>query len=150
NGRESRRFTFPPEVHRRPVWSPDGRQMALGRSVTVGGGPLLGILDLLSGAAQQFGAGQPLDQAQKEIAISALPTDWSSDGRFIALDDGVGDEVEGAWIADVAAGKIVPFLQNKFQQWGVAFSPDVKRIAFVSSESGRPEVAVQAFDAAPF
>jgi Tol biopolymer transport system component len=150
NGRESRRLTFPPEVHRRPVWSPDGMRLAFGRSQDLGGGPRLATLDLAeNGTAQQFGTEVSSDQTQGVAHITALPTDWSWDGRFIALDDGVGDEVQKVWVADVPGRKIAPFLENKFPQWGTAFSPDSKRAAFVSVESGRAEVYVQAFDSTP-
>jgi dipeptidyl aminopeptidase/acylaminoacyl peptidase len=150
SGKESRRLTFPPEVHRRPVWSPDGTRLALGRSVTVGQGPRLGILDLAgNGAAEHFGKGLPEPQFQTIDHITALTTDWSRDGRFIAIDDGVVAEAHTVWVADVAARSVVPLLENKFPQWGAAFSPDSKRAAFVSMESGRPEVYVQAFDATP-
>jgi Tol biopolymer transport system component len=78
-----------------------------------------------------------------------LPTDWSSDGRFIAVDDGVGQEQHTAWIADVATHNLTPLLEDNFAQWGTAFAPDVKRIAFVSTESGRPEIYVQPFEPSP-
>ena len=137
-----RRLTFPPEVHRRAAWSPDGTLLALGRSPTVGG-PELAVLDLAGGALRDF-----VNEAPKQHLI-ALPTDWSVDGRFIVLDDGVGEEQHTVWIADVASGKLRPFLENNFPQWGTAFAPDGKGIAFVSMESGRPEVYVQAFESAP-
>jgi eukaryotic-like serine/threonine-protein kinase len=152
-GKGSRRLTFPPEVHRRPVWSPDGTRLAIGRSPTVGS-PRLAILDVASGKAQSFvegggplrrGAGIPAEGFQPY----GFPTDWSRDGRFIALDDGLGEEVREAWIADVAEHKFVPLFQNKFPQWGTAFSADGRRVAFVSTESGRPEVYVQAFEGTP-
>jgi hypothetical protein len=79
----------------------------------------------------------------------ALPTDWSQDGRFIAVDDGLGEEQHTVWIADVASRKLRPFLKDNFAQWGVAFAPDGKGIAFVSVESGRPEVYVQSFESTP-
>jgi eukaryotic-like serine/threonine-protein kinase len=142
NGRESRRLTFPPEVHLRPVWSPDGTRLAVGRSQTVGGARLATVNVSGDASPEQFmseSADEPL----------SLPTDWSADGRFIALDDGVGQEQHVVWIADLARHKLAPLLKNSFAQWGAAFSPDGKRIAFVSLESGRPEVYVQAFESTP-
>lgn len=154
NGRETRRLTFPPEVDRRPVWSPDGTQLAVGRSPTVGG-PHLAILDVASGKGRQFADASgmipelPAGAANAQSQPHSLPTDWSRDGRFIVFDDGIGSEVREAWIADVAERKFVPLFQNKFPQWGAAFSPDGTRIAFVSTESGRPEIYVQAFESTP-
>jgi eukaryotic-like serine/threonine-protein kinase len=154
NGKETRRLTFPPEVDRRAVWSPDGKQLAVGRSPTVGS-PQLAILDMASGKGQQFAlAGDHLLRGAGEAASAqaqplAFPTDWSRDGRFIVFDDGLGAEVREVWLADVAERKFVPLFQNKFPQWGTSFSPDGKRIAFVSIESGRPEIYVQAFESTP-
>lgn len=77
------------------------------------------------------------------------PDRLSPDGRFLALDDGVGEEQRMAMIADVGTRKISPLLAKEFPQWGIAFAQDGKRIAFISLESGRPEVYVQAFEAEP-
>jgi len=141
NAKESRRITFSPDVNRRPVWSPDGTRLAVGRSPKVGG-PQLAVLDLTGSAKTQEFTGD-------STLHNSLPTDWSSDGRFIACDDGVGEEQHTAWIADVASHKLTPLLKNNFAQWGTAFAPDGKRIAFVSMESGQPEVYVQAFEPTP-
>jgi eukaryotic-like serine/threonine-protein kinase len=154
NGRQTRRLTFPPEVDRRPVWSPDGTKLAVGRSPTVGS-PQLTILDVASGKGQPFAdAAEHLPRGAGAAATAhaqplALPNDWSPDGRFIVFDDGIGSEVREVWIADLAEHKFVPLFQNKFPQWGTAFSPDGKRVAFVSIDSGRPEVYVQAFESTP-
>ncbi len=139
-GKESRRLTFPPEVHRRAVWSPDGTRLALGRSPTVGS-PRLGFLDLATGNIEPFDA--------PGYHHNALPTDWSRDGRFIALDDGIGAEEQKVWLADVVQHQFVPLLQKTSPHWGAAFSPDGKQVAFISSDSGRPEVYVQAFAPSP-
>lgn len=139
DGRNSRRFTFPPDVDLRPVWSPDGTRLGMGTSP--GGPPHLGLIDLVGGAPELF-------QSDSRPHMS-LPTDWSRDGRFIAMDDGVGQEQHETWIADVASRKVTTLLTNKFAQWGVAFAPDGKQIAFVSTESGRPEVYLQAFEPSP-
>jgi hypothetical protein len=141
NGRESRQLTFPSEVERRPVWSPDGERLAVGMSPIVGG-PQLGTLDVGTGKSQEF-----VDTSNEQP--HGLPTDWSPDGRFIVFEDGIGEEVQHVWIAEVASRKFVPLFQNKFPQWGTAFSPDGGQIALVSMESGRPEVYLQAFESTP-
>jgi len=150
NGREIRRLTFPPEVHRRPVWSPDGKRLAFGGSQNIGGSPRLTTLDLApNGETHEFANKLLKDQAESIAHIANLPTDWSWDGRFIAFDDGAGHEAQRALIVDIPNRKVTPLLQNRFPQWGIAFSPDGSRIAFVSAESGRPEINVQAFDPTP-
>jgi hypothetical protein len=79
----------------------------------------------------------------------ALPTDWSRDGRFIAFDDGVGEEQHIVWIGDAVTRKMTPLLNGAFGHWGGAFSPGVDQIAFGSTESGRPEVYLQDFEESP-
>lgn len=78
-----------------------------------------------------------------------LPTDWSWDGRFILLDDGIGEEQRSVWLGDVANHTVTPFLKGSFPQSGAAFSRDGKWIALVSLESGRPEAYVQGFESTP-
>ena len=143
-GKDSRRLTFPPEIDRRPVWSPDGTRLASGRSSLVGHSELAILNADGSGAAEEF-----VNKTPDMPFPAALPTDWSWDSRFIAVDDGVGEEHHTVWIGDTATHIIAPFLKNDFPQWGAAFSRDGKRIAFVSLESGRPEVYVQAFESKP-
>jgi Tol biopolymer transport system component/DNA-binding winged helix-turn-helix (wHTH) protein len=135
NARESRRLTSGPAVYTRPVWSTDGKQVAFGRAL--GGPPQIATLDLAEGAKEQA---IPIAFFQVR-----LPTDWSPDGRFIAYDNSMGE----VWLADRAGGKVTPLLHNKSSESGAVFSPDGKWIAFVSEESGRPEVYIQAFEAAP-
>lgn len=144
NGTESRRLTYPPESHIRPVWSPDGKRIAFGASQT--SGPALTSLDAEGNGKPQ---GLPRSDERRVQNDPELPTDWSRDGRFVAFDTGLGEEEQQVWVADTARGEIVPLLHNEFAQWGAVFSRDGKRLAFVSAESGRPEVYVQAFVSIP-
>lgn len=144
NGRESRRLTYPPAVHGRPVWSPDGARVASSTSKT--GAPHLATLETAQAANEQAVL-KDSSRTQQSTDQIQLPTDWSRDGRYIAFDTGLGEEEQQVWLADVARHNAIPFLHDEFAQWGAAFSSDSTRLAFVSAESGRPEVYVQRFDA---
>jgi Tol biopolymer transport system component len=144
NGRESRRLTYPPGAQARVVWSPDGKRIVFGSSRTAG--PKLTSLEMVEGAREQ-----QLKEASRTPfpADAQIPTDWSRDGRFIAFDTGLGKEIREVWLADAADGKAAPFLHSDSAQWGAVFSPDGKQIAFISEQSGRPEVYVQSFESTP-
>jgi hypothetical protein len=115
SGRESRQFTFFPEIHRRPVWSPDGTRLAFGK-VPDHGSPRLVTLDSTgNGTPEDFAGESPSDHTQ------GIPTDWSPDGRFIVFDDGVGEEQRLVWIANLASRTYRPFLKNSFPQMGSSF-----------------------------
>lgn len=146
NGSESHRLTYPPASHARPVWSPEGTRIAFGASQT--GPPRVAILDIAETGKEQALAKQifPMQASRDQIQ---LPTDWSSDGRFIAFDTGLGEEEQEVWLIDTSSGRVMPLLRNQFAQWGAVFSRDRTRLAFVSAESGRPEVYVQAFVSIP-
>jgi DNA-binding winged helix-turn-helix (wHTH) protein/Tol biopolymer transport system component len=147
DGRETRRLTYPPAAHDRAVWSPDGTRLAFATSRI--SAPFLATL-----AVSKTGGEQPvMNQASREQAIRAnqiqMPTDWSRDGRFIAFDTGLGEEDQEAWLADTSNGNVMPLLRGESAKWAVVFSPEGRHIAFLSAESGTPEVYVQGFDPLP-
>jgi Tol biopolymer transport system component/DNA-binding winged helix-turn-helix (wHTH) protein len=80
-----------------------------------------------------------------------VPSDWSSDGRYIAYTNTsfaqVQNEMHGSvWLIDTARGRmVVPLLNTTFHETAPAFSPDCRWLAFTSNESGRTEVYLQAF-----
>jgi Tol biopolymer transport system component len=79
-------------------------------------------------------------------------TDWSRDGKFVLYQrpSEKGDDAD-LWIApqdlEPSGGeqKPFPYLQSPFIEENAVFSPDRRWIAYVSDESGRQEVYVQAF-----
>jgi hypothetical protein len=81
-----------------------------------------------------------------------FPTDWSSDGRFILYVNSALPAVTQRFPSDVFAidmdrgRKVIPLLTTQFFEYGAVFSPDGKWLAFLSDESGQPEIYVQAID----
>ena len=68
-----------------------------------------------------------------------------ADGQWL-VSTGDGD----IWIQRVGTGeKPIQFLATSFFEFGGRFSPDGKWIAYVSNETGRPEVYVQPFLGVP-
>jgi Tol biopolymer transport system component len=129
------RFTFGvATMSSLPTWSPDGEIIAFRRELNA-------VVDVYT---KNF--------AGTDTAVVLLPgdgvdepTDWSSDGRFIAIERfgrGAGD----IWILPLEEGaEAVPFATTEFNELQAVFSPDVNWLAYVSTESGRAEVYVAPF-----
>ena len=138
-----RRLTLDAGVRDAPVWSPDSKQLAM-LSAAGGRWPEVHVRGL--GASDAERALMP--------GGFQMPTDWSSDGRFVVFSTtGVSrlpNEAQGdVWISDFANGrKTTPLLNSSFHEGNTAFSPDGKWVAFTSNESGRSELYLQAFEAA--
>jgi len=125
-----------------PVWSPDSTKLAF-LCQTDGSPPRVHVR----------GLGEKDVEEAMPAADFQMPADWSPDGRFVAyVNTGIprlANETHGdVWVFDLARGrKPVPLLNTPFHEANPAFSPDGKWLAFISNESGRPEVYIQAFQA---
>jgi tRNA A-37 threonylcarbamoyl transferase component Bud32 len=71
--------------------------------------------------------------AGRTLVVALEPT-----GRTPDLDQGI-------YLVDAASGDMTPFLTAPYQHFMPEVSPDGRWIAYVSVESGRPELFVQAF-----
>jgi serine/threonine protein kinase len=141
-GTESR-FTFDPSDDGLPVFSPDEEHV-------------LFISDR-SGIRQFYI--KPASGAEHERLIASPVTnawnaDWSSDGRFVLYGVLHFDTVFDLWAFSVADAqklsvddgqKPFPVVRTEHAERGGRLSPDVRWVAYDSTESGRREVWVQPF-----
>ncbi|MGH9891764.1 MAG: hypothetical protein ACREA0_07245, partial [bacterium] len=117
------------------VWSPDGRRMVYCRPQN--NPPFLHT--------------RPLTGGEEEVLLPTsgtmqCATDWSPDGRFILYMDRNPNTNWDIWTLPLdAERKPIPLLRTPFRETQAVFSPDGRWVAYVSDESGRPEVYVQPF-----
>ena len=117
-----------------PVWSPDSKTLAFFSDRAHGG--------TFSKPATSTAAAETL-LYETAGASSSAPEDWSRDGRWIAGYTSPGQ----LWVAEPPAGsKMVNILPpTRAHNDDIRFSPDTHWIAFVSDESGQPEIYVRKF-----
>jgi eukaryotic-like serine/threonine-protein kinase len=129
------RITTTPEPDMLPVWSPDGTRLAFVSGTPPGrtGTRVLTIANADgSGVVRSF-----------PCPRECYPTDWTSDGidLIVNIPDAKGTHV---WaIPASGAGGARPVLNAPFTERDARISPDRRWIAYVSEESGRPEVSVR-------
>jgi len=112
-----------------PVWSPDGSRVAF---ASERGGAARLFLRAVGGGAEQA----PLKTTDAEV-----PTDWSSDGRFLAYQAPSPTTGWDIWILPLSGDrKPYPFLQTRADELAATFSPDGKWIAYISRESGKSDI----------
>ena len=125
-----------------PISSPDGSRLVCGRAA--GRPPTLHMSALTDGAVVESLPAQSFQ----------LPTDWSADGRFIALTNtpfaaSASERNGDVFLVDLARGReLVPLLESPHHESNLVFSPDGRSVAFISTDSGHAELYVQSFDAA--
>lgn len=129
-GRKESRFTFTPTSDTWPAFSPDGSQVLYvsERGWVFFQKPLNG------GVERQL------------IKVHGANPDWSSDGRFVVYQSSAPQTGFDLWVAPLSSEDApFPVAQTEHGEREGAFSPDVRWIAYDSTESGRREVWVQPF-----
>ncbi len=119
-----------------PAWSPDGRTVAWASSRS----------DLVRGIFRRPADGSGREELVWRLEKHCHVRDWSPDGKTLVLEildpNTSGDifllNLEGTPAATV-------FLQTPFNERNSRLSPDGHWLAYVSDESGRDEVYIQAF-----
>jgi Tol biopolymer transport system component len=77
---------------------------------------------------------------------SALPTDWSRDGRYLLFQDVEQTAAWDIWYVSLDGDRAKkPFVKTEFSEAAAVFSPDGRWVAYESDESSRNEIYVRPF-----
>jgi serine/threonine-protein kinase len=134
------RVTTAVEPDLRPVWSPDGRYLAY----VSGNLPFRTGKRILS-VARADGTG--VVRTFPCPGEYCEPTDWTSRGLLVNV---LGPRDADVWIVPVEDGTPAqPLLTEKFTERDARLSRDGRWVAYVSDESGRPEVSVRRVSGPP-
>jgi Tol biopolymer transport system component len=116
--------------NRSPVWTPDGARITYTKDGAISWSLADGSSHEERLWSDKFG----------------IPTSWSPDGkRLLFLEAGLDNHVNVSVLSVEDERKATPVVQSQFLQGDAVFSPDGRRFAYSSNESGRPEVYVQEF-----
>jgi Tol biopolymer transport system component/predicted Ser/Thr protein kinase len=130
------RLTFLQSLETYPVWSPDATRIAFS-----GGAVYDTIFEkTISGTTAEV-------ELLKEPGVTKEPTSWSTDDRFLLYHTkGRPKTKADLWVLPLDGDhKPVLLLGTDFNEVSGAFSPDRRWVAYVSDESGRPEIYVRPF-----
>ena len=72
-------------------------------------------------------------------------TSWSGDGQLLAFFEPGTNTQRDIWVLQMSDRKVQLFLQTPFNEGAASFSPDGHWLAYLSNESGRPEIYVQPY-----
>jgi hypothetical protein len=134
------RVTTAVEPDIRPVWSPDGRHLAY----VSGNLPFRSGKRILS-VARADGTG--VVRTFPCPGEYCEPTDWTSRGLLVNVLGPLGADV---WIVPMEDGATAqPLLAASFTERDARLSRDGRWVAYVSDESGRPEVFVRTVSGSP-
>jgi Tol biopolymer transport system component len=137
----SNRLTFDPALDSNPLWSPDGSQI-IWESMRGGS---WGIYRKASNGS----GNDELLYKSPAVATFAL-TDWTRDGRFVLFQASTPPAKTDVFALPVGPGtsadrQPIPVIQTPAAELGGYVSPDGRWIAYMSDESGKEELYVQAF-----
>jgi eukaryotic-like serine/threonine-protein kinase len=135
----STKVTFNPGRNDFPVWSPDGKSIVFASNRS-------GPMDLYSKNADGTGEERLLLKSEADKRANS----WSRDGRFLLYTETNPKTRQDLWILPdpgtaTKETKPIPWLRTEFVESQGSFSPDGRWIAYISSESGGPEVYVRPF-----
>jgi len=138
----TRRITSDPGVEASPVWSPDGWRLLYRCNRT--GLINLFIHDLRTGKDTTIfdhGRQWQVDGGTQ----NAAPNDWSLDGRYIVYTAPARTGFDLFRLTPTLNAMAEALARSGFNEMHGAISPDSRRLAFSSDDSGRFEIYLQSF-----
>lgn len=139
--------------HSSDLWSYDFSRGTLGR-LTFDGENFAGIYgpgDAITFSSSNGGPAdlyvlQPDRSLPPELLVSSefdkVAGAWSPDGQELVFAEYHPDTGADLWLLERHAGRPQPFVCTRFNEYCPVFAPDGRHIAYVTDESGRPEVVV--------
>jgi Tol biopolymer transport system component len=129
------RLTFGASLDGYPIWSPDGGRVVFRSNRK-------GHYDLYQTSSSNPGSEEVLVESGQD----KLDLDWSQDGRFLLYQSFDPQTDWDLWVRPMEGDhKPWPFLKTNFTETTGVFSPDGRWVAYMSNESGSPEVYVRPF-----
>jgi serine/threonine protein kinase/Tol biopolymer transport system component len=131
----STKLTFNPVDSATPVWSPDGKHIyytSRGEKA----------MDIFRKAADGSDEQTLIYASEGDKAVE----DISPDARYLLFDSGVSTGNFDLWMLPLEKGAAaVPLVKTASQEGGGRVSPDGKWVAYVSDESGEPQIYLRSF-----
>jgi Tol biopolymer transport system component len=124
------RYYYSPFDHAiNPVWTRDGKEIIFvsNREIAHGTGDLVRL--------PADGSGEPRLIQHEETSWRARP-DASTDGTRIVYSSYLGRQWQQLWLLPVAGGYPLPLTYGDYDNTNPRWSPDDKRIAFISNRDG--------------
>jgi len=136
------RLTFDPGSDNNPIWSPDDERVVFQSSRLIAGQRFVP-----SNLFQKTASG--LDDEEHlsivEYSPSLQPSDFSSDGKVVALTAMSPKTGADVMFFSFETGKVEVYLQSEYDEVSPAFSPDGNWLAYASEESGEFEIYVVSY-----
>src|SRR5262249_41286727 len=132
----TRRFTFGSGISSAsPIWYPDGSRIIYRANSE-------GVYNLY----RKSTTGAEDQELMLKSAQSKIPNDLSRDGRFLLYSTLDPKQKLDLWLLPLEGDrKPTPLVAKEFDEYDGRFSADSRFVAYVSNESGRPEIYVREF-----
>jgi eukaryotic-like serine/threonine-protein kinase len=118
-----------------PIWSPDGKRIVF-LSPSGSSNHMLSI--------PSDGSGTDPERLTTSESVK-VPLAWSPDGALVLFTETASRTRSDLWLLQMSDRTTRPWLQTPLDETDGRFSPDGHWIAYVSDQTGRPEVWVRPF-----